>query len=339
MEPHNAVAFVPPEPVNARSSFLCTKGLPYVLQCLFTFPFPSFPNPGSSGREPPRHRNRIRQLKAVERDNILARNNVRLVGPSDGPVLMLAQGFGCDQVVWHRILPFLQECRLVLFDHAGTGGADISTYSAEKYSSLDGYLEDLTGILDALDLREVTLVGHTVAGMMGIAAAAAGNVRITRLALIGASACYRNIPGDRYAGGLSAGDIEKILEAVTLNFPLWAAAMAPPMTGQAPGSVLAEELTAAICRLHPEYVRDFLQLSLETDIRHLLPAVQIPVLLLQTPGDPLTPAAASRYLHENLASSVLVHLNAKGNMPHVSAPRETAEAVLHYLFRSTHVLP
>ena len=209
MEPHNAVAFVPPEPVNACSSFLCTKGLPYVLQCLFTFPFPSFPYPGSSGREPPRHRNRIRQLKAVERDNILARNNVRLVGPSDGPVLMLAQGFGCDQVVWHRILPFLQECRLVLFDHAGTGGADISAYSAEKYSSLDGYLEDLTGILDALDLREVTLVGHTVAGMMGIAAAAAGNARITRLALIGASACYRNIPGDRYAGGLSAGDIEK----------------------------------------------------------------------------------------------------------------------------------
>lgn len=288
----------------------------------------------------PRHGNRFPELKAaMEHGNILVRNNVRIMGPSNGPVLVLAQGFGCDQVVWHRILPFLQECRIVLFDHAGTGGADSSAYSAEKYSSLDGYVEDLTDILDALDLREVTVVGHTAAGMMGISAAAAGNPRIARLVLIGASACYRSIPADGYAGGLASGDIERILEAVSLNFPLWAAAVAPPMTGQAAGSVLAEELTAAICRMHPEYVRDFLRMSLETDIRHLLPALQVPVLLLQTPGDPLTPAAASRYLHEHLANSVLVRLNAKGNMPHISAPRETAEAILHHLFRPAHVLP
>ncbi|WAP52049.1 alpha/beta hydrolase [Arthrobacter sp. ATA002] len=109
------------------------------------------------------------------------------------------------------------------------------------------------------------------------------------------------------------------------------------MTGQPAGSVLADELTAALCRLHPEYVRDFLQLSLETDVRHLLPRVELPVLVLQTPADPLTPPGSSRYLHGHLPSSVLVHLNAKGNMPHVSAPRETSEAILQFLSSSTYV--
>lgn len=265
------------------------------------------------------------------------RNNVRLLGPSGGPVLMLAQGFGCDQVVWHRILPFLREARIVLFDHAGTGGADLAAYSSEKYSSLDGYLNDLTEILDALDLWNVTIVGHTVAGMMGISAAAAGNPRISRLVLIGTSACYRNVPGEGYAGGLAEGDVEKVLDAVSINFPLWAEAMAQPMIGQPAGSVLTEEFAAAICRLHPEYVRDFLQVSLQADIRHLLPKVQIPVLLLQTADDPLTPPRAFRHLHEHLSNSVVLSLNAKGNMPHITAPRETAGAILPYLFSSTHV--
>ncbi|WP_342023340.1 alpha/beta hydrolase [Arthrobacter citreus] len=275
----------------------------------------------------------------MEQGNVLVRNNVRLLGPAKGPVLMLAQGFGCDQVVWHRILPFLRDCRIVLFDHAGTGGADLAAYSFEKYSSLTGYLDDLTEILDVLDLRDVTLVGHTVAGMMGISAAAAGNPRISRLVLIGTSACYRNVVADGYIGGLAEGDIKQVLDAVSMNFPLWAAAMAPSMIGQPAGSVLTEEFTANICRLQPEYVRDFLQVSLQTDIRHLLPNLQIPVLLLQTPDDPLTPAFAARYLHEHLSNSVTLHLHAKGNMPHVTAPRETAEAVLRYLYSSTHVLP
>lgn len=274
----------------------------------------------------------------MEHRTVLDRNNVRLLGPSEGPVLMLAQGFGCDQVVWRRILPFLRECRIVLFDHAGTGGADLSAYSSEKYASLDGYLDDLTEILDTLDLWDVTLVGHTVAGMMGISAAAAGNPRISRLVLIGASACYRDIPAEGYSGGLAEGDIQRILEAVSINFPLWAAAMAPSMMGQPAGSVLTEELTAAICRLKPEFVRDFLQVSLEADIRHLLPSLQIPVLLLQTPDDPLTPPFACRYLHEHLSNSVVLHLDAKGNMPHITAPRETAEAVLRHLYSSTNVL-
>lgn len=269
--------------------------------------------------------------------SVLARNNVRTLGPADGPVLMLAQGFGCDQAIWNRMLPYVQErCRLVLFDHAGTGGADLSAYDAEKYSGMDGYLADLTEILEVLDLNDVTLVGHTIAGVMGITAAAAGNPRISRLILIGASACYRDIPADGYFGGLAEGDIDTVLAAVDLNFPLFAAALAQALVAQPAESGVSAELTAGFCRLHPEYVRDFLLMSLEADVRHLLPALRLPVLILQTPGDPLTPASASLYLHQHVANSVLVHLNAKGNMPHLSAPRETAEAIFHHLSSSTH---
>lgn len=267
----------------------------------------------------------------------LGRNNVRVLGPADGPVLLLAQGFGCDQVIWDRLLPYLESThRIVLFDHIGTGGADVSAYDAEKYSTLAGYTNDLVEILDALELQDVTVAGHTVAGMMAIAAAAAGNARIGRLILLNTSACYANVPADGYDCGFPPEDLEQILAAVDGNRPLWAEPIAPALIGQSRRSDLSDHVAERLCLLHPDYVLDFLRMTLTSDIRHLLPKVACPVLILQSAGDPLTPAPSSAYLSGRLPGSVLVRLDAKGNMPHVSAPAELARAVLGFLPSSTH---
>ena len=48
------------------------------------------------------------------------RNNVLLTGREDKPVMMLANGFGCDQNMWRLVVPALAaDFRLVLFDHVG----------------------------------------------------------------------------------------------------------------------------------------------------------------------------------------------------------------------------
>jgi sigma-B regulation protein RsbQ len=45
------------------------------------------------------------------------RNNVLIAGQADQPVMMLANGFGCDQNMWRRLIPLLAaDFRLVLFD-------------------------------------------------------------------------------------------------------------------------------------------------------------------------------------------------------------------------------
>lgn len=260
---------------------------------------------------------------------VIERNNVRVLGRADGPVLLLVQGFGCDQVIWNRILPFFTETyKVVLFDHVGTGGADPEAYGAAKYAVLEGYLQDLIEILDALDVQEATVVGHSIAGTMALAASTR-SPRIARLVLLCTSPCYVN--DDGYVGGFRPEDIEGVLAAVEANYPLWARVMAPNIAGEDPDSEISAELAENMCRLRPEYVRDFLQMSFAADVRQLLPQVPVPALILQSRGDPLTPESASLFLDKQLPGSTRVDLKALGNMPHLSSPRETADAILGYL--------
>jgi sigma-B regulation protein RsbQ len=92
--------------------------------------------------------------------DIVTRNNIRLLGREDGRPMVFAHGFGCDQCMWRFVTPaFEDEYRIVLFDHVGAGGSDISAYDQDRYGSLGGYAADVLEICRALDLRDAIFVG------------------------------------------------------------------------------------------------------------------------------------------------------------------------------------
>ena len=265
----------------------------------------------------------------MNRDAVIRRNNVQVLGNLDGPALVLVQGFGCDQVIWDRMLPkFTGSYKVVLLDHVGTGGADPDAYDPVKYAGLDGYVRDMREVMAALDLQDATVVGHSIAGAMSLAAAV-DNPQIGRLVLLCTSACYLN--DGSYIGGFAEQDIEKVLAAVELNYPLWAAAAASAVTAAPDGSALSSELAGRLCRLQPEFVRDFLRMSFAMDIRPLLRGSSTPALILQTLGDPLTPTTASDYLRSQLSSGTFRMLDTYGSMPHITAADATAEAIVQFL--------
>src|ERR1700755_2441058 len=103
--------------------------------------------------------------------DIVRRNNVKITGRGTQPMLF-AHGFGCDQNMWRFITPdFEQDYRIVLFDYVGSGRSDLSAYDTARYSSLEGYAQDVLDIVRALDLRDVIFVGHSVSSMIGVLAA------------------------------------------------------------------------------------------------------------------------------------------------------------------------
>src|SRR5688572_5037645 len=126
--------------------------------------------------------------------NILQRNNVQVRGRGTQP-LMLAHGFGCDQNMWRFVAPaFEGEYKIILFDYVGAGKSDLKAYSADRYSRLNGYAQDVLDICDALQLTDVIFVGHSVSSMIGILAAIREPHYFDRLILIGPSPCYINDP-------------------------------------------------------------------------------------------------------------------------------------------------
>ena len=86
--------------------------------------------------------------------------------------MMFAHGYGCDQNMWRFVAPaFADTHRVVLFDHVGNGKSDLSAYDDERYSTLDGYADDVLEILHEHDLWDVVFVGHSVSAMIGVLAA------------------------------------------------------------------------------------------------------------------------------------------------------------------------
>src|SRR4051794_38732449 len=121
------------------------------------------------------------------------RHSVTFAGPADGPVLLLAHGFGCDQNMWRYMVPrFSNTHRVVTFDHVGAGGSDPRAWDPERNASLDGYADDVLELCRDLDLHEVTFVGHSVSSMIGVLAAVREPERFRALVLVGPSPRYVN---------------------------------------------------------------------------------------------------------------------------------------------------
>ena len=261
--------------------------------------------------------------------NTTQRNAVTVSGNPDGPPMMFAHGYGCDQHMWRHVAPaFAGQYRIVLFDHVGNGKSDLSAYGA-KYSDLDGYATDILEIIHEHDLHDVIFVGHSVAAMMGVLAAIREPERFDRLVLIGPSPRY--IDDDGYVGGFGRSDIEEMLESLDSNYLGWSSAMAPVIMGNPDRPELGAELTNSFCRTDPEIARQFARVTFLSDNREDLARLRTPALILQCSDDVIAPTAVGEYVHEHVAGSSLVYLNATGHCPNLSAPEETVAAIRTYL--------
>jgi sigma-B regulation protein RsbQ len=261
---------------------------------------------------------------------VVERNNVALSGRVGAQPILFAHGFGCDQNMWRYVAPaFEDDYRVVLFDHVGAGDSDLGAYDRAKYSTLQGYADDVLEICRELELRDVVFVGHSVSSMIGVLAAVKEPERFSRLVLIGPSPRY--IDEDDYVGGFGADDIAGLLELLDSNYLGWSQAYAPPIMGRADRPELGEELTNSFCRTDPEIARHFARVTFMSDNRADLEHVRTRTLVLQCADDIIAPTGVGEYVHSQLPDSEIVFMAAKGHCPNLSAPDETVEAIRRFL--------
>lgn len=261
--------------------------------------------------------------------DILSRNNVRVFGQGSQPMLF-AHGFGCDQNMWRFITPaFESDYRIVLFDYVGAGKSDLSSYHPERYGRLEGYVQDVLDVCEALDLSDVIFVGHSVSSMVGVLASIQQPERFQHLLLIAPSPRYINDEG--YIGGFDRADIEGLLDTMERNYIGWANFLAPTIMQNPGRPELSQELEESFCSTDPEIARRFAEATFFADNRSDLPAVTVPSLIMQCSEDVIAPLEVGEYLHRYLAASTLRVMEATGHCPHMSHPEETIRIMKEYL--------
>jgi sigma-B regulation protein RsbQ len=257
------------------------------------------------------------------------KNNIHINGKGT-KTIVFGHGFGCDQLVWSKVSPFFEsEFQVVLFDYIGSGNSDKSYYSKERYSSLMGYKQDLLDVCDALELERIYFVGHSVSGMIGLLASIERPELFEKLVMIGPSPCYMNEPD--YKGGFEKSDIDDLLDMMEINYKEWAKYLAPVVMQNEDRPHLASEFEQILCSNDPMIARQFAEVTFSSDVRHKLPEVSVPALILQPQHDAIVPIEVGEYLQRNIKGSELQLMKAMGHNPHISDPVETIELIKEYL--------
>ncbi|HEY6628396.1 MAG TPA: alpha/beta hydrolase [Acidimicrobiia bacterium] len=107
---------------------------------------------------------------------------VRDLGPDDAPPLLLIHGLaGSSLAEWYRIAPALAEkYRVIMVDHRSHGLAPL----ARDRFDVDEIADDMAGVLDALNIGIVSLVGYSMGGTIAQSFAHRYPARVQRLVLI-----------------------------------------------------------------------------------------------------------------------------------------------------------
>lgn len=143
---------------------------------------------------------------------LVRRHQIRISGQGQDAIVFV-HGFGTDQRMWRLVAPAFEAThRVVLFDQAGCGGTDLADWEP-GHRTLQAYADDLVRIVEGLSLREVTLVGHSIGGMIALMASVARPSLARRLVLMCSSPRFLDEPPD-YVGGYQPAGLRAELPLV-----------------------------------------------------------------------------------------------------------------------------
>lgn len=259
--------------------------------------------------------------------SIINRNNVHLLGQGS-QTIVFAHGFGSDQSAWkQQVAAFESTYRIVLFDHVGAGQSDMAAYSSLRYGSLYSYAEDLLELCASLKLSQVILVGHSVSGMVSLLAALIDPDRFKQLIFIGASPRYLNDAAAGYIGGFEQSDLDALYAAMSSNYYAWVSGFAPLAMGNPERPDLAIEFARTLSAIRPDIAQAVAHMIFQSDHRAELSKLTVPTTILQSTDDIAVPPCVGEYLFSKIPQSQLININAKGHLPHLSAPEEVTQTL------------
>ena len=226
------------------------------------------------------------------------------------------------QLFLHRLASF---CRVILFDKRGTGLSD----RVGTMPTLEQRMDDVRAVMDATGTDRAAIMGASEGGPMSVLFAATYPQRTSALILFGAMARrawaadypWGRRPGEMEArlasveqtwGTGASGDVFSPSHAGDDDYRKWLAAF--ERSSASPGAALA-----------------IVRMNMEIDVRHVLPVIRVPTLVLHRIGDRAVPVEHGRYLAAHLPAAKYVELEGIDHFPWAGDVHPLIEAIAGWL--------
>jgi non-heme chloroperoxidase len=216
-----------------------------------------------------------------------------------GKPVVFSHGWPLSADAWDAQMLFLGQhgYRVIAHDRRGHGRSGQSWGG----NDLDTYADDLAELIEALDLKEVTLVGHsTGGGEVTRYIGRHGTGRVAKLVLIGAIPPVM-LKSEKNPGGLPISVFDELRAGVVADRSQFMKDLSMPFYGyNKPGAKISQGvrdffwLQAMQASVVGTY--DCIKAFSETDLTEDLKRIDVPTLLLHGDQDQIVPIADSAKL-------------------------------------------
>ena len=233
-------------------------------------------------------------------------------GLEDGPIIMMAHAMGTSHKIWDQQISVLKnKYKILRYDWRGHG----ATSAPDGPYTLEEFVDDAIGTMDALDIQTVNWVGISTGGMIGQGLAIKYPERISSLVLCNTTSqsdtWYRNWVKERQAvvrdgGMVPVWEMTKALwfneEFIVQEDPDYCRIrdvfIKTPVTGYLGGTSAVADLA----------YRDSLHL------------IQAPTRIIAAGDDPVTPIQKSEEIQSRIFDSELIVIEGQRHFSNVEVP-------------------
>jgi class 3 adenylate cyclase len=255
----------------------------------------------------------------------------RVVG--EGPVdLVYVQGSLTHLEVNWELPQFRRYCerlaeftRLVCFDKRGMGMSDRVPGTA----TLEERMDDIRAIMDAIGSERAAVMGESEGGPLAMLFAAAHPERTVALVLQGGE--VRERTDEEWPWGeATAEEFEVSMATIPERFSqgLGIYRMAPSVAGQEWARVWRARVVTHAAT--PASAEAFMRMAFDIDVRHVVPAINLPTLIVHAARDGVCNVENARYLARNIPGAKYVELDTDDHVPWFD-PDETVAEIREFL--------
>lgn len=204
--------------------------------------------------------------------------------------------------------------RVIVFDKRGQGLSDRVTGF-----TLEQRVDDVRAVMDVAGCDRATIYGWSEGGPTSLMFAATHPNRVSDLVLYGSFASQRHEPWR-----VTQETLATFLDYLEANWGSGAMLRFYAPSRREDPAFLETFSRLERAAASPGNIRELLTVAYEGDVRHLLPAIRVPTLVLHRAGDKLVWVSAGRYLAEHIRGARYVEIPGED---HLIIDRDTQDVV------------